>query len=163
MSRNKRIAGVILVIALLAGLLAAGIGCAPEESRPPHPPPPATQPAATTTPPAATDVAPLPARARFRVATTTSLYDTGLWGYLDPMFEKKYDVEVDILSLGSGAAFEYGKRGDVDAVTIHDKPNELKFVSDNFGIGRVPFAYNYFLIVGPASDPAGIKGMTPGA
>ncbi|OGO31421.1 MAG: tungsten ABC transporter substrate-binding protein [Chloroflexi bacterium RBG_16_56_11] len=125
-----------------------------------QPPVTTTTPAVTTTP-ASTDVAPLPAKARFRVATTTSLYDTGLWGYLEPMFEKKYDVEVDILSLGSGAAFEYGKRGDVDVVTIHDKPNELKFVSDNFGVERVPFAYNYFLIVGPPGDPAGIKGMNP--
>jgi tungstate transport system substrate-binding protein len=77
------------------------------------------------------------------------------------MFEAKYNVEVDVLSLGSGAAFEYAKRGDIDVLTIHDKPNELKFVSDNYGIERVPFAYNYFLIVGPASDPAGIKGMSP--
>ena len=98
-----------------------------------------------------------------KVATTTSLYDTGLWGCLEPMFEQKYNVAVDILSLGSGATFEYAKRGDVDVITIHDKPNELKFVSDGYGVARVPFAYNYFLIVGPANDPAGIKGMTPEA
>ena len=119
---------------------------------------PTPSPSITPTP---TDVSPLPAKPRFRVATTTSLYDTGLWGYLEPMFEKKYKVELDILSLGSGAALEYGRRGDVDAITIHDKPNELKFISDNYGVERVPFAYNYFLIVGPAGDPAGIKGMTP--
>jgi len=106
-------------------------------------------------------VAPLPAAQRLRVATTTSLYDTGLWSYLEPMFEKKYKVEMDILSLGSGPAFEYGKRGDVDVLTIHDKTNELKFVSDNYGVERVPFAYNYFLVVGPATDPAGIKGLSP--
>jgi len=95
------------------------------------------------------------------MATTTSLYDTGLWGYLEPMFEEKYGVELDILSTGSGQALEYGRRGDVDVITVHDKPNEEKFVSDNYGIERVPFAYNYFLIVGPTSDPAGIKGMSP--
>jgi len=100
-------------------------------------------------------------RASLRMATTTSLYDTGLWGYLEPMFEKKYNVALDILSLGSGAAFEYGQRGDVDVLTIHDKPNEEKFVADGYGIQRVPFAYNYFLIVGPATDPAGIKGLSP--
>jgi len=100
-------------------------------------------------------------RERLRVATTTSLYDTGLWGYLEPMFEKKYGVEVDVLYTGSGIAFEYGKRGDVDVITIHDRPNELQFVADGYGVERVPFAYNYFLIVGPESDPAGIKGMTP--
>ncbi len=107
------------------------------------------------------DVAPLAAKTRLKVGTTTSLYDTGLWGYLEPMFEEKYGVEVDILSLGSGATLEYAKRGDLDVIAIHDKPNELKFVSDNYGIERVPFAYNYFLIIGPASDPAGIKGMSP--
>jgi tungstate transport system substrate-binding protein len=106
-------------------------------------------------------VSPLTPKLRLRVATTTSLYDTGLWGYLEPMFEEEYNVEVDVLSLGSGAAFEYAKRGDVDVITIHDKPNELKFVSDNYGVQRVPFAYNYFLIVGPADDPAGIKGLSP--
>jgi tungstate transport system substrate-binding protein len=95
------------------------------------------------------------------MATTTSLYDTGLWGYLEPMFEKKYDVALDILSLGSGAAFEYAKRGDVDVLTIHDRPNEEKFIADGYGVERVPFAYNYFLIVGPAADPAGIRGMSP--
>jgi tungstate transport system substrate-binding protein len=108
-------------------------------------------------------VAPLTPQPRLRVATTTSLYDTGLWGYLEPMFEKKYNVALDILSLGSGAAFEYAKRGDADVITIHDKPNELKFVSDNYGVQRFPFAYNYFLIVGPAADPAGIKGLSPEA
>ncbi len=105
--------------------------------------------------------APLTPQPRLRVATTTSLYDTGLWGYLEPMFEEKYGVELDILYTGSGQALEYGRRGDVDVITVHDKPNELKFVSDNYGVERVPFAYNYFLIVGPASDPAGIKGMSP--
>ena len=105
--------------------------------------------------------APLPPQLRLKVATTTSLYDTGLWGYLEPMFEKKYDVALDILSLGSGAAFEYAKRGDVDVLTIHDKTNEEKFIADGYGVERVPFAYNYFLIVGPASDPAGIKGLSP--
>lgn len=101
------------------------------------------------------------ARPSLRMATTTSLYDTGLWGYLEPMFEEEYSVGLDILSLGSGACFEYGRRGDVDVLTIHDKPNELKFIAEGYGVERVPFAYNYFLIVGPASDPAGIKGMSP--
>lgn len=105
--------------------------------------------------------APLTPQPRLRVATTTSLYDTGLWGYLEPKFEEKYGVELDILYTGSGQALEYGRRGDVDVLTVHDKPSELKFVSDNYGVERVPFAYNYFLIVGPTSDPAGIKGMSP--
>jgi tungstate transport system substrate-binding protein len=109
------------------------------------------------------DVPALAAQLRLKVATTTSLYDTGLWSYLETKFEEKYDVEVDVLSLGSGAAFQYAQRGDVDVLTIHDKPNELKFIADGYGVERVPFAYNYFLVVGPATDPAGIKGMSPEA
>ena len=104
---------------------------------------------------------PLTPQERLRVATTTSLYDTGLWGYLEPMFEDKYDVEVDVLYAGSGIAFEYGRRGDVDVITVHDKPNEEKFVAEGYGVERVPFAYNYFLIVSPEGDPAGIKGLFP--
>ncbi|MBI2831073.1 MAG: substrate-binding domain-containing protein [Chloroflexi bacterium] len=104
---------------------------------------------------------PLTPKERVRVATTTSLYDTGLWGYLEPMFEKKYKVELDVLYAGTGIAFEYGKRGDVDVITIHDKAREEQFISEGYGVKRVPFAYNYFIIVGPASDPAGIKSMSP--
>ncbi len=106
---------------------------------------------------------PLSPKERLRVATTTSLYDTGLWGYLEPKFEQKYGVEVDVLYAGTGIALEYGKNGDVDVITVHSKSRELTFVSDGYGIERVPFAYNYFLIVGPSSDPAGIKDMTPEA
>ena len=103
----------------------------------------------------------LPKQERLRVATTTSLYDTGLWGHLEPMFEKKYDVELDVLYAGTGIALEYGKRGDVDVITVHSKAREEAFVEEGYGIERVPFAYNYFLIVGPDNDPAGIKGMSP--
>ena len=113
--------------------------------------------------PALGGVSPLPAEGRIRVATTTSLYDTGLWGYLEPMFEEKYNVELDVLYAGTGKALDWGRRGDVDAITVHDRPEEEKFVADGYGIARVPFAYNYFLIVGPESDPAGIEGMAPEA
>ena len=100
---------------------------------------------------------------RLRVATTTSLYDTGLWGYLEPMFEEKYGVELDILDVGTGIALEYGRRGDVDVITVHSKTREEQFVAEGYGVERVPFAYNYFLIVGPAADPAGITGLSPEA
>ncbi len=133
----KKIIYCLLSIFLLLSLILSTIGCATSEVKPTQSVP------------------------RLKVATTTSLYDTGLWGYLEPMFEEKYNVGLDILSLGSGPCFEYAKRGDVDVLTIHDKLNELKFVSDNYGVERVPFAYNYFLIVGPAADPAGIKDMKP--
>ena len=102
-------------------------------------------------------------KTRLRVATTTSLYDTGLWGYLEPMFEEEYDVEVDIFYAGTGIALAYGENGDVDVITVHSKSRELSFVADGHGVERVPFAYNYFLIVGPESDPAAIQGLSPEA
>jgi tungstate transport system substrate-binding protein len=134
---KKKTIFTILAGLVIVSLLASFIGCAAQGAEP------------------------LPPQPRLKVATTTSLYDTGLWGYLEPMFEEQYDVEVDVLSLGSGAALEYAKRGDVDVITIHDKPNEEKFIAEGYGVERVPFAYNYFLIVGPADDPAGIKDMSP--
>ena len=115
-------------------------------------------PAVTPTP---EEVAPLPKQARLRAATTTSLYDTGLWGYLEPMFEKKYNVELDVIYAGSGKALELGRRGDVDVITVHSKAEEEQFVAEGYSAKRIPFAYNYYLIVGPQNDPAGIKGMTP--
>ena len=101
-------------------------------------------------------------KGRLRVATTTSLYDTGLWEYLESLFEKEYGVELDILCAGTGIALEYGRRGDVDVIIVHSKTREEQFVAEGCGIGRVPFAYNYFLIVGPSNDPAVIRGLLPG-
>jgi len=98
---------------------------------------------------------------RFKIATTTSLYDTGLWNYLEPMFEKKAGVRLDIVYAGTGVALEYGKRGDVDAVVVHDPEAEAKFIADGYGINKRSFAFNHFLIAGPASDPAGVKDLPP--
>jgi tungstate transport system substrate-binding protein len=98
---------------------------------------------------------------RLRVATTTSLYDTGLWGVLEPLFEETEGVELDVMYAGTGRALEWGRNGDVDVITVHSPAREEEFVADGWGIERVPFAYNYFVIVGPPGDPAGIAGMDP--
>lgn len=98
---------------------------------------------------------------RLKVATTTSLYDSGLWDYLEPFFEEEYGVKLDIIYAGTGIALEYGMRGDVDIIAVHSESREEQFVADGYGVERVPFAYNYFLIVGPADDPAGIMDMSP--
>lgn len=100
---------------------------------------------------------------QLRLATTTSLYDTGLWGYLEPLFEDEYGVELHVLSAGTGKALELGRRGDVDAVVVHSRAREEQFVTKGYGVERVPFAYNYFLIIGPESDPANISGAGPEA
>ncbi len=108
-----------------------------------------------------TAASPLSLQPRLRVATTTSLYDTGLWGYLEPMFEEKYGMELDVMYAGTGRALEMGRRGDVDVITVHSRAREEEFVTEGYGMERVPFAYNYFLIVGPMADPAGIKNSAP--
>ena len=100
-------------------------------------------------------------KTRVGISTTTSLYDTGLWDILEPMFEQEYRVDLDVIYAGTGIAIEYGQRGDVDAIAVHSKARETAFVADGYGVERVPFAYNYFVIVGPADDPAGIGDMSP--
>jgi tungstate transport system substrate-binding protein len=107
------------------------------------------------------EAAPLPPKQRLRMATTTSLYDTGLWGYLEPMFEEQHGVELDVMYAGTGKALEYGRRGDVDIIAVHSRAREEEFIAEGYGVERVPFAYNYFLILGPSDDPAGIRGMNP--
>jgi tungstate transport system substrate-binding protein len=112
---------------------------------------------AVTTPPttAATE------KTQLLVATTTSLYDTGLLNYLEPKFESMYNVDLQITSQGTGKAIEIAKKGDADVLLVHSPSQELAFVKDGFGINRRSFSSNYFMIVGPANDPAGIANMTP--
>ena len=96
---------------------------------------------------------------RLKIATTTSLYDTGLLNYIQTKYQDEYGTPLSIVSGGTGIAIQYGQRGDVDLLVIHDKARELKFVQDGDGLQRRCIAYNYFVIVGPKDDPAGIKGM----
>ena len=98
---------------------------------------------------------------RVRVSTTTSLYDTGLWNALEDEFERGSDLRLDIIYAGTGIALEYGRRGDVDVLAIHDKAREETFLAEGYGVERVPFAYNHFVIAGPADDPSGLAGLGP--
>jgi tungstate transport system substrate-binding protein len=100
-------------------------------------------------------------KTKLLVATTTSLYDTGLLNYLEPKFESMYNVDLQITSQGTGKAIEIAKKGDADVLLVHSPSQELAFVKDGFGINRRSFASNNFMIVGPANDPAGIANMTP--
>ncbi|PKM83661.1 MAG: tungsten ABC transporter substrate-binding protein [Firmicutes bacterium HGW-Firmicutes-13] len=93
------------------------------------------------------------------LATTTSTYDSGLLDELLPVFEEKYGIEVRVLSKGTGQCLELGKRGDIDLLLVHDRASELKLVEEGFFVDRHDVMYNDFVIVGPAKDPAGIKGM----
>lgn len=100
---------------------------------------------------------------QLRIATTTSLYDTKLLDHLTSIFEEKYNAEVLIVSAGTGKALEYGQRGDVDVMMVHDRAREDTFIADGYGVDRRVFAYNYFVLIGPESDPAGARGMVPEA
>jgi tungstate transport system substrate-binding protein len=92
------------------------------------------------------------------VASTTSTEDSGLFGYLLPIFKAKTGIEVRVVAQGSGQALDTARRGDADVVFVHAKPAEEKFLAEGFGAKRFPVMYNDFVLIGPASDPAGIKG-----
>jgi tungstate transport system substrate-binding protein len=92
------------------------------------------------------------------VASTTSTENSGLFGYLLPLFQEKTGIEVRVVAVGTGQAIELARNGDADLLFVHHKPSEEKFVADGFGVERHEVMYNDFVIVGPASDPAGIKG-----
>jgi tungstate transport system substrate-binding protein len=102
-----------------------------------------------------------PPRAQDRsivVASTTSTQDSGLFGYLLPMFKAKTGIDVKVIAQGTGQALDTGRRGDADVVFVHAKPQEEKFVADGFGVKRFDVMYNDFVLIGPKSDPAGVKG-----
>jgi tungstate transport system substrate-binding protein len=93
------------------------------------------------------------------VASTTSTQDSGLFGHILPLFKAKTGIEVRVWAQGTGKALDTGRRGDADVVFVHAKKKEEKFVADGFGVKRYPVMYNDFVLIGPNSDPAGIKGM----
>jgi tungstate transport system substrate-binding protein len=92
------------------------------------------------------------------VASTTSTENSGLFGHLLPMFQEETGIEVRVVAVGTGQAIELARNGDADVLFVHHKPSEEQFVADGFGVARHEVMYNDFVIVGPASDPAGIKG-----
>jgi tungstate transport system substrate-binding protein len=92
------------------------------------------------------------------VASTTSTQDSGLFGYLLPLFSAKTGIEVKVVALGTGQAIDVGRRGDADVLFVHARPMEEKFVADGFGVRRFPVMYNDFVLIGPKGDPAGIAG-----
>lgn len=94
------------------------------------------------------------------LATTTSTRDTGLLDYLDPLFQVDTGIQVQYVAVGTGLALDMARRGDADMVIAHAPFLEEVFMQQGHGLCRSPLMYNRFLIVGPASDPAGIVGMT---
>ena len=92
------------------------------------------------------------------VASTTSTQDSGLFDYLLPIFKQKTGIAVKVVAQGTGQALDTGRRGDADVVFVHAKSAEEKFLAEGHGVKRYPVMYNDFVLIGPKSDPAGIKG-----
>ena len=92
------------------------------------------------------------------VASTTSTEQSGLFGYLLPIFEKKTGIQVRVVALGTGQALDLARRGDADVVFVHAKAAEEKFLAEGQGVKRFPVMFNDFVLIGPKSDPAKIAG-----
>src|SRR5262245_7951473 len=134
--RVTRVAGLLLLV-LTAAFAAAA--CSPEPSK-------------------TTVEATKPAAKRIRLATTTSTRDSGLLDALLPVFEKASNTKVDVVAVGTGAAFKLAKDGNADLLLVHDKKGEEDFIAAGDGRARREICWNTFEILGPIEDPAGVKG-----
>jgi tungstate transport system substrate-binding protein len=102
---------------------------------------------------------PAAAQQRFIVmASTTSTEQSGLFAHLLPRFRQASGIEVRVVAQGTGQALDMGRRGDADVLLVHDPAAEDQFVADGHGLKRSPVMYNDFVLIGPKSDPAGVKG-----
>ena len=135
----KKLLVILMAIAVIFSLAACG-GTAEE----------------TTSAPEETTVS-APENPVIRMSTTTSVNDSGLLPAILPVFEQKTGYTVEVQSAGTGAAIQKAKDGNADLILVHSKASEEEFVNEGYGVERIPFMYNYFVIVGPKDDPAGIK------
>jgi len=141
---KKRFITLAMVMVFMLSL----VGCAQQAAQPP-----ANQPAAPKA----------PANPNLILATTTSTQDTGLLDVLVPEFEKQTGYVVKTVSVGTGAALAMGEKGEADVLLVHSPAAELELVEKGFATNRMLVMHNDFLLIGPADDPAGIKGMTSSA
>jgi tungstate transport system substrate-binding protein len=93
---------------------------------------------------------------RLRLSSTTSTDNTGLLAYLLPKFEAKTGIKVDVIAVGTGKALKLAENGDVDVTLVHAPAREIRFVEEGHAVNRREVMANYFVIVGPESDPAGV-------
>lgn len=98
-----------------------------------------------------------------RIATTTTTVDSGLMAVILPVFEEEYNATVELIAVGTGEALALGEAGDVDIVLVHARNLEDAFVDAGYGVNRRDVMYNDFVILGPADDPAGIRGLESAA
>jgi len=99
------------------------------------------------------------ARRRLMISTTTSLDDTGLLGEIERVYEAKYLIDLNFIPVGTGIAIQQAQKGDVDLTLVHSPSLEKDFLTQGYGVCRKIIAYNFFTVVGPATDPANIRGL----
>ena len=97
------------------------------------------------------------------LASTTSTENSGLFAHLLPQFEAESGVAVRVVAVGTGQAIRLAQNGDADVLLVHHRPSEEAFVAAGFGVARHDVMYNDFVLIGPAADPAGVRGMTDAA
>ena len=104
------------------------------------------------------DALPAVAAERFiTVASTTSTENSGLFGFILPKFQQATGIEVRVVAVGTGQAIKNAERGDADVLFVHHQPSEEQFVAQGFGVKRYDVMYNDYVLLGPQTDPAGIK------
>lgn len=149
---SKRIVSWVMLMVLLLGLLAGCTTPAPETQ----------EPTAAVSEPTATTAAESEGSSII-LATTTSTQDSGLLDYLLPDFEEETGIQVDVVAVGTGQAITLGEDGNADVLLVHARAREDAFMEAGHGTRREDVMYNDFVILGPAEDPAGIRGMTSAA
>jgi len=110
-----------------------------------------------------TSVFAAPKQKNIILATTTSTQDSGLLDVLIPIFEKQTGYFVKTIAVGSGQAMKMGEKGEADVMLVHSPDAEKKFIADGFGVNRQLIMHNDFIIVGPGTDPAKVKGVKSSA
>jgi tungstate transport system substrate-binding protein len=156
MKKMGRILSILFVLVLVAGLISLVTGCSSTSTSSTT----STTKTTTTTSTTTTTTITKPANPEIIMASTTSTRDSGLMDVLIPIFEKETGYSVKAVYVGTGAAIKMGQDGNADVVLVHSPSQEKPFVDSGAGINRKLVMHNDFIIVGPPSDPAGIKGMT---
>jgi len=154
-SRKLTVVSLLVIVILMAVLVA---GCTQPQVVPATPTPTAVTTAAAATP---TPVVHSPNT--LLIATTTSLYDTGLLNAIQDIYQNETGINLKITEQGTGIAIQIATRGDCDLLLVHSPSQEKAFIAQGLGINQRCFAYNYFEVVGPAGDPAGVANLTPEA
>lgn len=154
--RVTRVAGFVfsLVVAFAAG--ACSRDASSETPKPSSTPAQAVHTSTTDTQRARSSEQPAEKR-HIRLATTTSTRDSGLLDAVLPVFEKQFGTKVDVIAVGTGAAFKLGKDGNADLLLVHDKKGEDDFIAAGDGRSRRELCWNTFELLGPVDDPAGVK------